>query len=199
MLVLTFSSMSRREEAVTDTDRELVARVIAGERAAADEFVDRFAQFVWHVLREDCDLVGADAEDAFQDVFVRLFDDGCRRLDLWRGDGPFAPYLSPIVRHAGIDLRRRRGLPPVAGPGEDGRSGPAAGDPTPEELAEIAEQRESLGLAVTRLSADDRALYELRYVENLSSGEIAKRMGIQVNAVYQRVHRLEQRLKRLLT
>lgn len=49
-------------------------------------------------------------------------------------------------------------------------------------------------LALRRLSADDRRLYRLRYAEDLTQTEIARRLSWPEGTVKVRLHRLRRRL-----
>jgi RNA polymerase sigma-70 factor (ECF subfamily) len=77
---------------VPPTDRELIARCLAGdaeaERALYDTHVDRIYRLVYR-MAGDGDL----AEDLTQDTFIRAFE----RLDQFRGDSSLATWLHSIA------------------------------------------------------------------------------------------------------
>ena len=126
------------------TDRELLRRVIDGEKTACDAFVVRFSRFVYAILHRNLRLGPDLADDLFQSVFVHLWDDDCRRMRQWRGEGDFADYLGPIVRHLALGyLRSPRHKKEESADGLDldGLIGP---EPTPEEEARVQEQRSRL-------------------------------------------------------
>lgn len=180
------------------TDRELIAGVLARAPGAADLFVARFSRFVWAILIHDMRLRRDAAEDLSQDVFVRLWEDDYRRLRIWRGEGAFASYLGPIVRRLALDFLR--GNPAVVtrsldGGEEDRVLDPPDPDPGPEELAMVEEDRERLARAVERLGERDSELYRLRHEQDLEYREIAARMEMTVNAVGVALSRLLKRLR----
>jgi len=183
------------------TDRELIGRVLAHGPGAADHFVTRFSRFVWSILVRDFRIPPERAENIYQDLFVRLWDDDYRRLRMWRGEGAFASYLGPVVRNLALDHLR---ADPLKTPGRSDRDDdqpvfdPFDREPSPEELAMVQQQREKLERAVERLSARDRALYDLRHEQDLSYIEIAAALGLSVNAVGVALTRLTQRLRALV-
>ena len=69
------------------SDAELVARCRAGDQAAWEALVDRYARYVHAIVSRVYRLESHDAEDAFQDVFTRVFE----RLDTLRDDDAFRP------------------------------------------------------------------------------------------------------------
>jgi RNA polymerase sigma-70 factor (ECF subfamily) len=184
------------------TDRALVDRVLAGDPRAADQFVTRFTRLVWWVLIHQIRLAPEPAEEVYQDVFVHLWEDEYRRLRNWSGDGDFAAYLAPIVRHRALDrLRREPGdrTRPIPGAGDEAGGEPADDRPGAEELALVEEQRRQLERAVAALGEQDRRLYELRIVEERSYREISDSLGITVTNVGVRLSRLVERLRAAVT
>jgi RNA polymerase sigma-70 factor (ECF subfamily) len=184
-------------DALRIPDRVLVERLLAGDSEAADLMVTRFSGLVWSILVRRFRLRDDQREELFQEVFVRLWEQDYRRIRMWSGEGDFASYLAPIVRHLALDrLRhpdgREQPLPDPEGPGED----PATGEPDPLELARIHEQRAAVERAVTGSAAADRELYRLRYEQQASYREISLTLKITVNNVGVRLARLTEKLRK---
>jgi RNA polymerase sigma-70 factor (ECF subfamily) len=176
------------------SDRALIDRVLTGDTQAADAFVTRFSRLVWWILIHQIRLSTEPAEEVYQNVFVHLWEDDYRRLRLWTGDGDFAAYLAPIVRHRAMDRIRQtesHRLPETDEPRVD----PVDEHAGPDELARVEERRRMLERAVVTLGDTDRELYELRFVEERSYKEIADVLGITVNNVGVRVSRMIERLR----
>lgn len=180
------------------TDQELIHRLIDGDPAAADLFVLRFSRFVWAILVRSFRLPQAQAEEIYQEVFLRLWEDDYRRLTLWSGQGSFASYLGPIVRHLALDALRAQGRRPLDGSEEGQNREPRETEPSPEELALVQEQRRVLQQAVEGLSERDRELFQRRFEREQSYKEIAAAMSMTVNHVGVALKRLETRLIRLI-
>jgi RNA polymerase sigma factor (sigma-70 family) len=180
------------------SDRALIHRVLDGDPKAADLFVARFTRLVWWILIHQLRLTPESAEEVYQDVFVHLWGDDYRRLRNWSGEGDFAAYLAPIVRHRGLDCIRRgnaRREQPLPGIEEESGREPIDDRPGPEELARLEEQRRQLEQAVASLGEQDRKLYELRFVGEQSYREIALACGITINNAGVRLNRLVERLR----
>jgi RNA polymerase sigma-70 factor (ECF subfamily) len=181
------------------TDSELVRGVIDGDREAGNLFVVRFTRYVYAILLRNFRLEPELAEDLFQEVFLRLMQDDCHRLRLWRGEGDFADYLAPIVKNLALDHLRRTGHDPLRGAGSDGEFDELVGsEPGPEELAVVEERRRVVDQAVEQLGPRDRELYRRRYVEGQKHREVAEAMGMTLGHVGVALLRLEQRLERLV-
>src|SRR5256884_5679485 len=84
-------------------DTALVARVLAGDRAAFGALAQRYAGVARRVARavlSDPD----DADDAAQDALLSALV----KLDQYDPRRPFGPWLLRIVANAATDRRRRR-------------------------------------------------------------------------------------------
>src|SRR3989454_8434436 len=109
----------------------LVARVLAGDRAAFGTLAERYAGVARRVARavlSDPD----DADDAAQDALLSALV----KLDQYDRRRPFGPWLLRIVANAATDRRRRRtvrrGGPPAPAPVAGGaRARVGAGRPPP--------------------------------------------------------------------
>jgi RNA polymerase sigma factor (sigma-70 family) len=87
------------------SDAELVARCRAGDQAAWEALVDRYARYVHAIVARVYRLGPHDAEDAFQDVFARVFE----RLDTLRDDTALRPWIAQTARNCAVDALRRAG------------------------------------------------------------------------------------------
>jgi RNA polymerase sigma-70 factor, ECF subfamily len=122
-----------------------------------------------------------DAEDAVQNVFLRLMRNG-GAPDLGNGA---AAYWRRAAVNAAIDLIRRRtqraetGLPPCH---------PAA----EQKVMERHHVRQVLG----KLPPQSAELFELHYRGGYSYEELAERFGIQVGAVKSRLYRIRAALQK---
>jgi len=79
----------------TPTDAELVARCRRGDDAAWELLVERFARYVQAIVTRGYGLAPHAAEDVFQDVFTRAYE----QLPKLRDDDAFRPWLA----QAGIE------------------------------------------------------------------------------------------------
>lgn len=88
--------------ALSDFDRRLLDRCLAGAPRAWEEFVDRFMGLVVHVANHAADsrsirLTNADREDLIAEVFVAFVDNDYAVLRRFRGQSSLATYLTVIA------------------------------------------------------------------------------------------------------
>jgi RNA polymerase sigma-70 factor (ECF subfamily) len=132
------------------------------------------------------------ADDVAQEAFVRAW----RSLDRFDLARPFGPWVCRIaanlaVNHVRSPRAREEGLP-------DGRAETPCGDAGPLGRILDAEAKRLLDGAVARLSPDQRAVFVLRTVEEMSYEEIAVALGISQGTVMSRLFRARERLARAL-
>jgi RNA polymerase sigma-70 factor (ECF subfamily) len=172
-----------------DTDpvafRARLDRTVAGDRAALGEL------FVAHgdqVYRTALRLTGstADAEDATQELFVRL---PAALRGYTGGVATFAAWIRRVaVREALMHLRRGRRRREVS---VDGVASLVARD-------NDALARLSIESALARLSDEHRTVFLLKEVEGFAHTEIAELLGISVTNSEVRLHRARRQLRDLL-
>jgi len=98
------------------TDAELVARCRAGDEEAWRVLVERYSRYVYAITVQAFRLREADAEDAFQEVFERVYS----RLGQLRDDEALRPWIAQLTRRVCLDrLRRDARVEPVADPRVD--------------------------------------------------------------------------------
>jgi RNA polymerase sigma factor (sigma-70 family) len=83
-------------------DATLVARCRAGDHTAWSELVERFSRYVYAISVQAFRLSEHDAEDVFQDVFMRAY----QHLDRLRDDEAVRPWLAQMTRRLCIDRLR---------------------------------------------------------------------------------------------
>ena len=167
----------------------LVARVVAGDRAAFGVLVERYAAVARRVARA---VLGdaEDADDAAQDAMLSALV----KLDQYDPRRPFGPWLLRIVANAATDRRRRRTVR-HAQPLDPGLT---AGGPRPDTTAERRALSERLRQALAELPERRRVAVVLFDVEGYSHAEIAGILGIPEGTVRSEVFHARRRLRVLL-
>ena len=94
-------AMSMRVEL---TDAQLVARCRTGDPDAWNELVGRFSRYVYAIAVQAFKLPEHDAEDVFQEVFTRAYEN----LHTLRDDEAIRPWLAQLTRRLCIDRLRAR-------------------------------------------------------------------------------------------
>jgi RNA polymerase sigma-70 factor (ECF subfamily) len=167
----------------------LVARVVAGDRAAFGILVQRYAAVARRVARAALGNA-EDADDAAQDAMLSALV----KLDQYDARRPFGPWLLRIVANAATDRRRRRTVR-HAQPLDPGLT---AGGPRPDTIAERRALSERLRQALAELPERRRVAVVLFDVEGYSHAEIAGILGIPEGTVRSEVFHARRRLRALL-
>jgi RNA polymerase sigma-70 factor (ECF subfamily) len=176
-----------------EQDRRDVAVVLAGDADAFAALVDRHqGRILGHLAR----LVGRDdAEDLAQETFVRAY----QALPRYDATYPFRGWLLVIASRLAANhaaRRRERTLGDAladhpAAPAGHGRHDPAQRFAEDDAAADLVRR---LDQALATLSPDARALYELRFRQELPIEELANHFAISENALKVRIHRLRAQL-----
>lgn len=178
-------------------DSRLVEEARAGDRSAFDELVRRHTP---RTYRQCLRILGnpEDAEDQSQGVFLKAY----QALPGFREDAMFSTWLYSIARNACLMRLRKRKLQtvpldaPVKCPrGEVERDVP---DPSanPARRVMFGELQEVLADALDELAELNRAVFELRTFQGLSTEDAACVLGLTPAAVRSRLHRARRDLKR---
>ncbi len=181
------------------SDEVLMAQVKAGVERALAVLVRRYEQPLYnYALR----MLGnsADAEDVFQETFVRVH---LHRNRFWRGS-PFKPWLYRIATNLCKDRIRYRRRRPEVQPGnaESDMPDPIASyqdvATAPDEAAMAAERAAQMQAALASLSIKHRAVFLMAHQEGLSYGEIARTLRIPVGTVKSRMNKAVSELMAVL-
>ncbi|HEX8911308.1 MAG TPA: sigma-70 family RNA polymerase sigma factor [Humisphaera sp.] len=182
------------------TDEALLARVVAGDAAAGDALVRRYAEPLLRYLRR---LVGDDlAEDLHQQTWLSVLDnldrfDPTAAKDAGAGPaGGFKAWLFRIATNKANDLWRSRGRERAAKEGL--RLVTETETPWAGHRAEGSEQEQRLLRAIERLPEAQRQVLALRYYTNMKFVDIAKLLGCPLNTALGRVHKAMIKLRELM-
>jgi RNA polymerase sigma-70 factor (ECF subfamily) len=184
------------ESALSITDEALLGRIRAGDVAAGDALIRRFAKPLLRYLQR---LVGDDlAEELHQQTWLSVLDN-LEKFDPaapHQGAGAFKSWLFRIATNKANDLWRSRGRERAAKEGLRLVTEEAA--PWAGERAEGAEMQQKLLAAMERLPENQRQILSLRYYSNMKFVDIAKLLGCPLNTALGRVHKAMIKLRQLL-
>jgi RNA polymerase sigma-70 factor (ECF subfamily) len=187
--------------ATVEREKELIARIIAGETNLFHELIRPYERMVYlsilTMVRNQ-----QEAEDGAQEVMINAF----RHLKSFRGDAKFSTWLVTIaVNEARQRLRKAKAAPHESlDEGKEDREGdftPAVltdWREIPSEALEKKEIRQILRHAVDQLPPIYREVLVLRDLEELNQEETASALGINVTLVKVRLHRARMMLQKLL-
>jgi RNA polymerase sigma-70 factor (ECF subfamily) len=145
-------------------DRDLVARIATGDRAAFEAFYRRHVHRVASFARGVC--ASPDVDDVVSDTMLAVWRSAAR----YRGRSRVSTWLLAIAHHRAIDAVRRRPVNVVAF--ESVRE-PVALDGDPADAALRSARVRELDAALATLSAEHRAVLELTYAHDRTQAEIA--------------------------
>jgi RNA polymerase sigma-70 factor (ECF subfamily) len=181
-------SGSRVDSQASDSDAEaaLVVRVAAREQEAFAELYGlyrrRLARFLGRFLASSQSI-----DEVINDVMFVVWQDASR----FELRSKVSTWIFGIAWHKALKAleRQKRDGPPLPAPAEIAR---------PDDGASALEIREWLGLALDRLSPDQRLVVELTFFAGCSYQEIATIAGCPVNTVKTRMFHARHRLRDIL-
>ena len=121
---------------------------------------------------------GIDAEDVVQEVYGRIVE--LEAVDHIRDPRSF---MIGMARNILLVHYRRSRIVPIFSADDMAAFDLAADEPTPEQSAADRQQLHLLALAVSRTREPWRTAFLMRVMEELSHGEIGRRLGLSENAV----------------
>ena len=178
---------ARRARRSDGADATLAAALVAREPAAATHAWLQLSPLVLGIMRRQ---LGAEAEtrDLCQEVFMRFF----RRIDELRNPSALRGFVVGISLGVARNERRRTQVRRLVSLTTTGELPPAvAGQPD----FESREALFSLHRLLASTSAEDRALFLTRYVDQKDLAEIAAATGRPLWSVKRRLARATRRLR----
>jgi RNA polymerase sigma factor (sigma-70 family) len=169
-----------------DADRQLVDRVIGGDREAAMEFFrDYLATRLTTLIKQ------LKVEDLTGSLFVYLAENDWKRLRTWKGESSLATWVTRVA--ARFFIRNR--LDPI-GVSQDKEVVDRGLDNDPAEDLIRSETRVALFRAIQSLPSDkERLAIRLIFLREMSLSQVAREMKISVANLSVIKHRAVQHLR----
>lgn len=175
----------------TPSDNEIISRVLAGEHQAYAGLVDRYQNYVF-TLALRFTKNREDAEEVSQDIFIKAY----KALADFRGASKFSTWLYTIVNTTCLTFLRKKRLEVHSLDNE--RVFEVADNQDSGMRANLVEQKSRIAMvnqAINLLNPDDAEIITLFYKSEQSLEEIARILGIEINAAKVRLYRARTRLK----
>lgn len=177
---------------MSDKFNNLAKLLKQGNRRAGEEIFDYFSPQIYRffVVRT---LSKETAEDLIQEAFLKLIS----HIDSFNEElGPFSAWFWQIVRNTAKDYyRKKKALPlsdEILRQKEQRDFAEGKGDPeTGQRLAEINE-------LLKTFDEEEQEIFSLRYLSGLSYREISHQTGKSEVALRVSIHRLNQKIRKLL-
>ena len=183
---------SRREQTDERNDRELVAGIRSGSQSDFNQLYDRYFQRVYGFAYQRLHN-HADTEEAVQETFTAVF----LCLDAYRGQSQLLSWIHGIAKNTvnnqirrakAHELRIERAESELARPATSLHSG------TPEEQLSLSRCQDAIRQTLASVASWQAEVFVLRHVENLSIGEISRRVSRSNDAVRSSLYRVKKQL-----
>jgi len=182
---------------VSDDDNRLIAKCRDGNAAAFGELVLRYEDRLFNtVLR----LVNnaEDARDVVQEAFLHAY----QSLHSFKGDSLFFTWLYRIAINTAISLQRKQKpmLRLQASGDEKSTIEPldASEMNRPDYSLQVAEEEQRIQDALSKLSAEHRAVLVMKDMDGIKYEDMAETLGVPVGTIRSRLHRARLELRDIL-
>ncbi|MEW6668531.1 MAG: RNA polymerase sigma factor [Thermodesulfobacteriota bacterium] len=192
--------METQNDSLNPSDTEIVSQVLDGHVNAFETLLARYADLVHRLVRKH--VPSQNVEETVQEAFVRAY----MSLPSFREEGSFGQWLSCIVVRTCYDYWRKAyrsrevALSELSEQHQNWLEGVLAAGSVHALHRENArsEAAELLEWALSKLSAEDRMVLELVYLEGLSSREAGRLLGWSAANVKVRSFRSRRKLERII-
>jgi RNA polymerase sigma-70 factor (ECF subfamily) len=183
------------------SDAEIIRRIIDGDVNSFEHLLKKYQDHVLGIVKKH--IPYHEVEETAQDVFVRAY----QALPGFKERGSFKQWLSSIAVRTCYDFWRKqyrsRELP-MSDLTDSHREWldktlSNQSDQSFHEKSQGKEARELLDWVLSKLSAKDRMVLELVYLEGLSGREAAELLGLSISNVKVRSFRSRKKLEKILT
>ena len=200
-----------KETSIDSDDQHLMATYCTGDANAFKHLYDKYEQPIYRFLYNGCHN-DAQARELFQDIWLRVV----KSRDTYNPEAPFKAWLFTIARNRLTDHYRQQSACPPEHHGyphgcneHDGESDGkdihphafASAALTPEQMASVTEQNETLKNALHTLPPAQREAVMLKHIAGMNLDEIATIQGEGRQTVKSRLRyamiKLRQHLKEL--
>lgn len=179
--------------ALSEIDRNLLARCLVRKPRSWEDFVDRFMGLVVHVINHTASsrsirLTPEDREDLANEVFLGVIRDDFAPLRHFRGDSSLATYLTVIARRIVVAQMAKRKTPLplneefIASAGEG--------------VIRQTHERDEVERLLEELQGTEAQVVRMYHLEGKSYQEISTLVGMPENSVGPTLSRAREKLRK---
>jgi RNA polymerase sigma factor (sigma-70 family) len=178
-------------------DRSLIEQAINGNQKAFAALIERYRRYVYSIAFK-ISMHEQDALDITQEVYVRLAE----KLQMFDQSGKFSSWLGVLTSRVAIDYIRKvkrldLGRCEIEDIDEQSYSSTSSSK-NPREEAAHQMQLELVQRAMEELSPQQRAVFVLRFREDMRSVDIAEALDIPAKQVRVQIHRAVVKIKKIV-
>lgn len=194
------SASSKSQIATYAEDQQLVDRLVGGDAAAWQEFVQTYGRLLRCRVADVAIAFGrgeddSAIDDATAEVFAALLGNDAAALRTFAGRSSLGTYLAVIATRSATRgfARKRLLVTPAAGAELNQASDDDASDPARDLLR--AEQQQRLHSMLDQLPEKQRNVVELFHLQGKSYSEISIRLQIPIGSIGPTLRRAEAKLR----
>ncbi|MBN1848618.1 MAG: RNA polymerase sigma factor [Deltaproteobacteria bacterium] len=191
----------QHDSSLRPDDTEIIHQILDGHTDAFESLLIRYQELVSKIVRRH--VPHDDITETMQDVFIRVF----QSLPSFRAKGDFKHWLTSIAVRTCYDYWRtvyqskETPISEITEKHQEWLESVIHGEHGTliEEKGSCEEAKEILDWALAKLSAEDRIVLELIYLEGHTCKETAKLLGWSVANVKVRSFRSRKKLEKILS
>jgi len=178
---------------IASSDEELISSFLNGDKTAFNFIVRKYQKKVYLITRKMV-LDHDDADDITQEVFLKIY----RSLGDFRGDSKFFTYIYKIAVNYSLNhLNRNKKI--LSRKSDIDNAFISSDDKIADELMISKDRTKLIEEAIDTLPAQQRAVFNMRYYDNLSYEDISNILNKSVGGMkanyFHAIKRLEKFLK----
>lgn len=192
--------------ALSELDRNLLARCLSRKPRAWEDFVDRFMGLVMHVINHSAHcrsihLTPEDREDLAGEVFFAIVKDDFSLLRNFRGESSLATYLTVVTRRIVVHNLMKRKLTSRLGEGAaevavtNGATANGNGHHDSEQVQRLSD-RDEIERLLGELEGAEAEVVRMYHLEGKTYSEISSSVGMPENSVGPTLTRARQKMRR---
>jgi len=159
------------------SDFELVELFRSGDISGFNELVRRYQEKIYWIARRTLGNHD-DADDVVQDVFVRVYE----KIRFFRGESSFYTWLYRITLNVSLNALRKKRIKELL-PYDEMLEEILPSEETSDRALHEQEYKTILERAIERLPAKQKAVFMMRYYDELPYEEMAKILGKSVGGL----------------
>lgn len=187
-------------------DRQLLSKCFSGDRKASETLIRRYSNLVYRFVQstyiaKHISFNSQDLEDLHNTVFLKLFENNCKKLRQYQGKNGCSPasWIRIITVRIVLSHLRKKGLDAVAWQKKrmsfEDLPELAGDEATTCKKMEQAEQEHLLRDGIRKLPPRDRLFMKLYFELGLSVSEVAEAMHLSAANAYTIKHRAVKKLR----